>query len=183
MKLFLIVVIRFINIVKFYATFNVLDTYQFSSITQSCPTLCNLWISACQASLSKTNSWCLFKLMSIKLVMPSNHLILCHPLLFLPQSCSASGSFPMSQFFASGGQNIGASTSASVLPMNIRDWFPLGWTGWISLQSEGLSRIFSNTTLQKHHQDSAFFIVQSYIGLCWSNPTLGIWACMYTYVT
>ena len=66
------------------------------------------------------------------------------------QSFPASGSFPMSQFFVSGGQNIGASASASVLPMNIQDWFPLGWTGWISLLSKGLSRIFSNTTVQKH---------------------------------
>ena len=67
-----------------------------------------------------------------------------------PQSFPASGSFPMSQLFASGGQSIGASASASVLPMNIQNWFPLGWTGWISLQSKGLSRVFSNTTLQKH---------------------------------
>ena len=67
-----------------------------------------------------------------------------------PQSLQASGSFQMSHFFASGGQSIGVSASASVLPMNIQDWFPLGWTGWISLQSKGLSRIFSNTTVQKH---------------------------------
>ena len=66
------------------------------------------------------------------------------------QSFSASGSFLMSQFFTSGGQSIGVSASASVLPMNIQDWFPLGWTGWISLQSKGLSRVFSNTTVQKH---------------------------------
>ena len=66
-----------------------------------------------------------------------------------PQSLPASGTFPMSQF-SSGGQNIGASGSASVLPMNIQDWFPLGLTGWISLQSMGLSRVFSNTTVQKH---------------------------------
>ena len=66
------------------------------------------------------------------------------------QSCPASGSLPTSRFFTSGGQNIGASASASVLPMNIQDWFPLGWTGWISLQSQGLSRVFSNTTVQKH---------------------------------
>ena len=64
------------------------------------------------------------------------------------QSFPASGSFPMSQFFASGGQSIGGSASASVLPMNIQDWFPLGWTGWISLVSKGLSRVFSNTTVQ-----------------------------------
>ena len=66
------------------------------------------------------------------------------------QSFLASGSFQMSQFFVSGGQSIGASASASVLPMNIQDWFPLGWTGWISLQSKGLSRVFSNTMVQKH---------------------------------
>ena len=70
------------------------------------------------------------------------------------QSFPASESFPVSQFFASGGQSVGAS--ASVLPMNIQDWFPLGWTGWISLQSKGLSRVFSNTTVQKHQ----FFCTQ-----------------------
>ena len=67
-----------------------------------------------------------------------------------PQSLPASGSFPMSQLFIWGGQIIGVSASASVLPMNTQDWFPLGWTGWISLQSKGLSRVFSNTTVQKH---------------------------------
>ena len=70
------------------------------------------------------------------------------------QSSPASGSFQRSQFFASGGQSIGVSASASVLPMNMQDWFPLGWTGWISLQSKGLSRVFSNTTVQKHHSSS-----------------------------
>ena len=71
------------------------------------------------------------------------------------QSFPASGSFPMSQFFESGGQSIRVSASASVLPMNIQDWFPLGWTGWTSLQSKGLSRVFSNTTVQKHQFFSA----------------------------
>ena len=66
------------------------------------------------------------------------------------QSFPASGSFPMSQFFSSGGQSIGVSASTSVLPMYIQDWFPIGWTCWISLQSKGLSRVFSNTTVQKH---------------------------------
>ena len=66
------------------------------------------------------------------------------------QSFPASGSFPVSQFFSSGGQSIGVSASASVLPVNIQDWFLLEWIGWISLQSKGLSRIFSNTTVQKH---------------------------------
>ena len=81
----------------------------------------------------------------------------CHPTISSPvvhfssllQSFPASGSFPMSQFFAPGGQSIRASALASVLPMNIQDWFPLGWTGWISLQSKGLSRVFRNTTVQK----------------------------------
>ena len=73
-----------------------------------------------------------------------------------PQSFPASWSFQMSQLFASGGQRIGVSASASVLPMNIQDWFPLGWTGWICLQSNGLSRVFSNTTVQKHQ----FFGIQ-----------------------
>ena len=78
------------------------------------------------------------------------------------QSFTASGSFQKSQLFASGGQNIGASASTSVLPMNTQDWLPLGWTGWISLQSKGLSRVFSNTTVQKHQFFGAqlFFTVQ-----------------------
>ena len=73
-----------------------------------------------------------------------------------PQSLPASESFPMSQLFASGGQSIRVSASAWVLPMNTQDWSPLGWTGWISLQSKGLSRVFSNTTVEKHQ----FFCTQ-----------------------
>ena len=88
----------------------------------------------------------------------------CHPAIsssVLPftsclKSSPTSGSFQMSQFFASGGQNIGVSASTSVLRINTQDWFPLGWTGWISLQSKGLSRVFSNTTVQKHQ----FFYAQ-----------------------
>ena len=72
------------------------------------------------------------------------------PFFSCPQSLPASGSFPMSQLFASGGQSIGVSASASVLPMNPQDWSPLGWTGWISLESKGLSRVFSKATVQKH---------------------------------
>ena len=104
---------------------------QFSSVAQLCPTA-TPWTAACQAALSTTSSWSLPKLMSIESVIPSNHLILCHPLLFLPLIFPPSGSFQMSQLFTSGGQRIGVSASASVLPMNIQDWFPLGWTGWIS---------------------------------------------------
>ena len=97
-----------------------------------------------------TISQSLFKLMSIKSVMPSNYLILCHPLLFLPSILPSIRVFSNEyQFFASGGRSIGASALASVLPVNIQDWFPLGWTGWISLLSKGLSRAFSNTTVQK----------------------------------
>ena len=108
------------------------------------------WSAGHQASLSITNSRSLLKLTSIKLVMPSNHLILCCPLLLMPSIFPSTGSFPVSQFFASGGQSIKVSSSASGLPMNIQDWFPLGWLGWISLQSKGLSRVLSNTTVQKH---------------------------------
>ena len=107
------------------------------------------WTAARQASLSIANSWSLLKFMSIESVMPSNHLILCCPFLLLPSIFPASGSFPMNQLLASGGQSIGVWASTSVLPKNIQDWFPLGLTGWISLQSKGLSRIF-NTTVQKH---------------------------------
>ena len=78
------------------------------------------------------------------------HPTICHPLLLLPSIFPRSGSFPVNQFFTSGDQNIGVSASASVFPMNIQDWFPLGWTGWISLQSKGLSRVFSKTTVQEH---------------------------------
>ena len=106
------------------------------------------WTIAHQASLSITNSWILLKLMSIKSVMPSDHLILCRPLLLRPSIFPGITVFPMSQFFTSGGQSIGNSASASVLPMNIQDWFPLGFTGWISLLSKRFSRVFSNITVQ-----------------------------------
>ena len=100
--------------------------------------------SAHQASLPFTVSQSLLKLMSVELVMPSSHLILCRPLLLLPSV------FPSSLPFASGGQSIGVLASASVLPVNIQGWFPLGCTGWLSLLSEGLSRVFPSTTVQKH---------------------------------
>ena len=83
-----------------------------------------------------------------------------------PQSFPASGSFQMSQFFTSDGQSIGVSASASVLPMNIQDWFPLGWTGWISLRSKELSRVLSNTTVQKHQ----FFCAQLFFIVLLSHP-------------
>ena len=99
---------------------------------------------------SITNFWSLLKLMSIESVMPSNHLIFCCPLVFRLQFFPASGPFPVSQSFESGGQSIGVSASGSVLPMNIQDWFPLGLTVLISLQSKGLTRVFFNTTVPKH---------------------------------
>ena len=117
---------------------------QFSSVTHSCLTLCDPMDCSTPGQL-----WSLLKLMSIELVMPSSRLILCCPHLLLPSVFSTIRVFEMSQFFTSGGQSIGASASTSVLPMNIQDWFPLGWTGWISLQSKGLSSVFSNTTVQK----------------------------------
>ena len=106
------------------------------------------WIAAHQASLSIISSRSSLRLMSIESVMAS------HPPVFPFSSClqslPASESFPMSQLFAWGGQSIGVSVSASVLPMNTQDWSPLECTGWIFWQSKGLSRVFSNTTVQKH---------------------------------
>ena len=119
------------------------------------------WIAACQASLSITNTQSPPKTMSIELVMPSSHLILCHPLLLLPPIPPSSGFFPMSQHLAWGGQSIWVLASASVLPMNTQDWFPSGWTGWISLQSKGLSKVFSNSTVQKHHSSALSFLYSS----------------------
>ena len=108
------------------------------------------WITAHQASLFITNSRSSLKLMSIEMVMPSTHLILGHPLHLLPQSLPASGSFPMSQLFTWGVQSTGASAFASFLPKKSQGWSPSEWTCWISLQSKGPSRVFSNTTVQKH---------------------------------
>ena len=116
----------------------------------------NPWTAACQASLSIPNSQSLLRLMSIESVMPSNHLILCCPLLLLPSIFPSIRVFSNESVLHKGGQSIGVSASASVLPVNIQDWFSVGWTGWISLQSMGLSRVFSNTTVQKHQ----FFSVQ-----------------------
>ena len=107
------------------------------------------WTAARQASLSFI-SWSLLKLMSIESVIPSNHVILCHPFLLLPSIFPSISVFSNESAFPISGQRIGVSASASVLPMNIQDWSPLGLTGLISLQSKGLSRVFSNTTVQKH---------------------------------
>ena len=107
------------------------------------------WTAAHQASLSITNSQNLLKLMSIELVMPSNHLILCCPLLLLLSMLSIRV-FSKESVLCIRCKSIGVSASTSVLSMNIQDRFPLGFTGLISLQSKGLSRVFSNTTVQKH---------------------------------
>ena len=115
------------------------------------------WTAACQAFLSFTISQSLLKLMSVELMMPSNHLALCCLFSSCLQSFPESGSFQMSQFFASGGQSIGAS--ASVLSMNIQDWFLLRLTGLSSLQSKGLSRVFSGTSIRRHQ----FFGAQPFL--------------------
>ena len=132
-----------------------------SSVAQSCPTLrphesqhsrppCPSPTPGVHSNSCPLSRWC------HRAISPS-----VVPFSSCPQSLPASGSFPMSQLFASGGQTIGVSASASVLPMNTQEWSPLGWTGWISLQSKGLSRVFSNTTVQKHQFFSAQLSSQS----------------------
>ena len=132
---------------------------QFSSVTQSCPTLCNPMNCSMpglpvhhqlpESTQTHIHWWTCHHVHPLDgNAIQSSHPVV--PFSSCPQSFPASGSFQMSQLCASGGQSIGVSTSASVLPVNIQDWFPLGWTGWISLQSKGLSRVFSNTTVQKH---------------------------------
>ena len=121
------------------------------------------WTAAHQASQSIINSRSLLSLFPLSRWCHPTISASVIPLSSCLQSLSASGSFQMSQLFASGGQSIGVSASTSVLPMNTQGWSPSGWTGCISLQSKGLSRVFSNTTVQKHQfliQYSAFFIVQ-----------------------
>ena len=124
-----------------------------------------LWTEVRQASLFITNSQSLLKLMSIKSVMPSNHLILCHSLLLLASVFPSIRVFSNESVLHIRSQSIGASASASVLPVNIQDWFPLGLTGCISLQSKGFSRVFSNSIVQKHQ----FFGAQLSL---WSNSHL-----------
>ena len=123
----------------------------FSSIVQSCPTLCDP-LNCSTPGLPVHRQLPEFTQTYVHgvgdAIQPSHPPVI--PFSSCLQSFPASGSFWMSQFFTSGGQSIGVSASTSVLPMNIQEWFPLGWTGWISLQSKGLSRVFSNTTVQKH---------------------------------
>ena len=126
------------------------------------------WTVACQASLSITNSQSLLKLMSIKSVMPSNHLILCCPLLLLHSILPNIRVFSNESVLHIRWPTYWVSASASVLPVNIQDWFPLGLTDLISLQPKGLSRVFSNTTVQRHQ----FF--DTYLSL-WSNSHIHTW--------
>ena len=136
--------------------------FQFSPVAQSCSTLCDSMDCSTPGFPELTDSCPLSRW--------------CHPTIsysVVPFSClqsfpASAGSFPMSQFFGSGGQNIGVSASASVLEMNVQDWFPLGWTGWISLQSMGLSRVFSNTAVWKHQ----FFGAQLSL---WSDSHIHTW--------
>ena len=135
-----------------------LSRFQFSSV-QSLSRVrlfVTPWTAAHQAFLVITNSQSLLKLMSIELVTPPTISSSVVPFSSCLQSFPASGSFQMSQFFTSGGQSIGASASTSVLRMNNQDWPALGWTGWISFESRGFSRIIPNTTLQTHQ----FFCTQ-----------------------
>ena len=144
-----------------FANIYFLALSEFSLVAQSCPTLqphglqharpsCPSPTPRVYSNSCPLSQWCHPNVSSS--VIPFSHL----------QSFPASGSFPMNQFFASGGQSIGVSASSSILPMNIQDWFPLGLTGWIFLLSKELSRVFSNSTVQKHQFSGAlaFFIVQ-----------------------
>ena len=141
--------LRKYSTVYVYHIFFQFSSVQFISVTQSCPALCNPVECSTPVLPIITNSWSLLKLTSIDLVMPSNHLILCRPLL-------KPSIFPSIRVFSKGSVllirwlSTGVSASASVLPVNSQDWLPLGWTGWISLQSKGLSTVFFNTTVQKH---------------------------------
>ena len=150
------------------STCNFLNLHRFSSVAQSCPTLCDP-MNRSTPGLPVHHQFREFTQTDVHWVgdaiQPSHPVI---PFSSYLQYLPASRSFPMSQFFTSGGQSIRVSASASVLPMNIQCWFPLGWTGLISLQSEGLSRVFSITTVQKHQ----FFGTQLSL---WSNSHIHTW--------
>ena len=139
------------------------------SVTKLCPTLCNHMDSSVPG-LPVLHHLLQFAQIHIQWVGDAIQASSSVSFSFFsrPQSFPASGSFTMSQFFALGSQSIGASASASELPMNIQDWFPLGWTGCISLQSNGLSRVFSKTTVLKHQ----FFSAQLSL---WSNSHIHTW--------
>ena len=144
--------------------------FQFSSVQF----LGSVWLfatpctEACQASLSITNSRGLLKLMSTELVLPSSYLILCPPLLLLPSIYPSIRVFSNESFLRIRWPKQWSFSFSSVFPMNIQDGFPLGWTDWISLQSKGFSRVFSNTTVQNHQ----FFHAQLSL---WSNSHIRTW--------
>ena len=144
---------HFMQMISFHLLFQML----LLSVTQSCPTLYDPKDCSTPGFLSFTISRSLLKLMSIELVTLS-----VIPFSSCPQSFLASGSFPLSWFFTLGGLSNGASASASVLPMNIQGWFPLGLTGLISLLSKGLSRVFSSFTVQKHETMGGQELAQSH---------------------
>ena len=132
------------------------EGFPCSSVGKSCPTLCDPMDCSTPGFPYFIISQSLLKLMSVESVMPSNHLILCHPLfLSCLQSFPPLGSFPLSCLFVSGDQSTGASALTSILSMNIQGWFPLGLMALISLLSRGLSRVFSSTTVRKHQLFSA----------------------------
>ena len=158
----------FLRVRSYHWNFQTCDSFQFNSVAQSCPTLgdpinhsmpglCPSPTPGVYPNSCPLSQWC-HPAISSSII----------PFSSCPQSLPASGSFPMSQLFSWGSQSIGVSASASVLPMNIQDWSPLGWTGGISLQSKGLSRVFSNTTVQKHQFLSAQLSSQS-------NSHIHIW--------
>ena len=127
-----------------------ISSVQFSSVIESCLTLCDP-MDCSTPGLSVYHQLPEFTQTHVhELVMPSKYLILYCPLLFLPPIFPSIRVFPNESVLHIRCQNIGVSASALVLPMNIQDWFPLGWTGWISLQSKGLSRVFFSTAVQKH---------------------------------
>ena len=144
--------------------------FQFSSVQSlsRVQLFANSWTAARQASLSITNSRSLLRLMCTESMMPSNHLILCRPLLLLISIFPSIRVFPNESALHITWPKYWSFISTSVLPMNTQDWSPLGWTGWISLQSKGLSRVFSNTTIQKHQ----FFGAQLSL---WSNSHIHTW--------
>ena len=119
------------------------------------------WTEAHKASLPITNSWSLLKLSSIESMMPSNHLILCHPLLLPPSIFPNIRVFSKDSVLHIRWPKYWSFSFKISLPTNVQGWFPLGWTGWISLQSKGHSRVFSNTTVQKHQFFSAQLSLQS----------------------
>ena len=144
-----------------------LNLFFCCSVAKSCWTVCDIMGNStlCFCALQYLPE--LLKFMSVGLITLSNHLMHCCHRLLLPSIFPSIGTFPMSWLFKLGGQSIGDSVSASIVPMNIQGWFPLGLTNLISLQSKGLSRVFSRTTIQ-----NCWFFDQSYL---WSNSLISTW--------